>query len=174
MVVARLPEPFVLRTPRLQLRHFQDADADFIVRLLNDSSFLRFIGDRGVRNIVDARAYLAEGPIESYRRFGFGLLRVSLKAGAEPLGMCGLTRKAWLDDPDIGYAFLPEATSKGYAFEAASAVLEHARGELSIRRIVAVVTRGNAASIRVLEKLGLQFERMILDPAGVELKLFAG
>jgi [ribosomal protein S5]-alanine N-acetyltransferase len=161
-------------TARLELCPLDLADADFIIELLNEHDFLRFIGDKGVRDHAGAREYLTNGPLDSYARHGFGLMRVTVKGSSQPVGVCGLTRKPWLDDPDIAYAFLPEARGKGYAFEAASAVVAHARRDGGIRRIVAVVTPDNAASIRVVEKLGLQFERIVVDPSGVELKLFAG
>ncbi len=154
----------VLETERLTLREQTLEDAEFILGLLNQPSFLRHVGDKGVRTLEDARGYLENGPIDSYRRLG---LRV-------PMGICGLIKRETLDDVDVGFAFVPEFWSQGYAFESASAVLAHARDALGLERIVAVVSPDNQASIRLLEKLGLRFERMVrLSEDEPEIKLFS-
>lgn len=145
----------ILETDRLEIRHFKLDDAPFIVALLNDPSFLRFIGDRGVRTREDARAYLQNGPIASYRLHGYGLFRTSLKAERTPIGMCGLLKRDYLDAPDIGFAFLPPYRAQGYAFEAAAAVIAHGRQQLGLTRIAAIVSPDNERSIRLLDKLGL-------------------
>jgi RimJ/RimL family protein N-acetyltransferase len=163
----------VLRTERLTLRELDEADADFIVRLLNEPSFLRFIGDRGVRTPSDARRYLLEGPVASYRRRGFGLYLVELGETHTPLGMCGLIKRDALDDVDIGFAFLPEFWGRGYALESARAVLAHAKEVVKLARVVAIVSPDNERSIAVLGKLGLRFERAITwAEDGSELKLY--
>ncbi len=95
----------VCETPRLLIRRLDATDAPFILRLLNEPSFLENIGDRGVRSLDDARAYLAKGPLASYEQHGFGLFHVSLKAGGDAIGMCGLLKRDWLDAPDVGFAF---------------------------------------------------------------------
>jgi RimJ/RimL family protein N-acetyltransferase len=153
-----------LETERLALRQLEDADAPFILRLLNEPGFLKHIGDRGVRTQADARAYIARSAQESYRQFGFGLLAVQRKREGTPIGMCGVMQKPWLDAPDLAYAFLAEAEGRGYATEAARAVLAHARADLRMERIVAVVTAENAGSIRVLEKLGFTARGSVTDP----------
>lgn len=164
----------VLETERLILRHFDERDAPFILRLLNEPSFLRYIGDRQVRTLEDARAYIARVPLDSYRRFGFGLYLVVAKEDGAPIGMCGLMQKPWLDDPDIAYAFVPEAGARGYASEAAAAVLDYGRTTLTMKRVVAVVQPDNAPSIRLLEKLGFTFETIVADPYnGAELMRYA-
>jgi RimJ/RimL family protein N-acetyltransferase len=163
----------VLETKRLALRYFRNDDADFIVRLLNESSFIEFIGDKGVRTIEQANQYLLNGPMDSYDRYGYGLNMVELKETGEPIGMCGLVRRDNLDDADLGYAFLEKYWSKGYARESAEAVLDHARNTLGLDRIVAIVTAENYSSIRILEKVGLRFERMIrMSDDDEELKFF--
>jgi ribosomal-protein-alanine N-acetyltransferase len=162
----------VLETERLVLRHLTLNDAPFILELLNDPSFLRYIGDRGVRNVQDARQYLIKGPIASYQKSGFGLYLVFLLESGDPIGICGLLKRDTLDDVDVGFAFLPPHWGKGYARESASAVLAHARATLGLKRIVAITSPDNAASIKVLEKLGLKFERMVRlgdDPREVRL-----
>lgn len=162
----------VLETTRLVLRWLEVEDAEFILALLNEPSFLRFVGDKGVRSIADARDYILHGPIASYERFGFGLFRTELKTGV-PIGICGLLKRDSLEDVDVGFALLPEYWGQGYAFEAASAVLTYARDVFALQRIVAITDPDNFASIKVLEKLGLRFERMVkLSEGTPEIKLF--
>jgi RimJ/RimL family protein N-acetyltransferase len=134
-------------------------DAAFILELLNDPSFLQNIGDKRVRTLDDARAYITNGPMASYERHGFGLCLVVLRESAEPIGMCGLLKRDALPDPDLGFAFLPRFWSKGFAFESASAVLAYARDVFVLERIAAIASPANAASIALLEKLGFVFER---------------
>lgn len=162
-----------LNTQRLLLREFTLSDAEFILSLLNDSAFLHFIGDKGVRNLEDARNYLTDGPIASYQRLGFGLYRVELKDTRTPIGMCGLLKREALDHVDLGFAFMPDYRRQGYGFESASAVLSHARNDLKLDQILAITDPDNEASIRLLEKLGFQLERMIkLSEGASEVKLF--
>lgn len=164
----------ILQTERLVLREFTLDDVAFVVRLLNQPSFLRYIGDRGVRTLEDAQVYIEQGPLKSYVEHGFGLYVVALESDAQPVGMCGIMRKPWLDAPDIAYAFLPEHEGNGYASEAAGAILDHARRALGLDVIVGVVTPENAGSIRVLQKLGFTHESRIVDPRNEhELEFFA-
>ena len=164
----------ILETERLILRRLSVDDAEFILRLLNEPSFLQFIGNKGVRNISDAQDYILKGPLKSYERFGFGLYVVELKKGQVSIGICGLIKRDSLKDVDIGFAFLPEFWKKGYAFESASAVMVYGRDVVGLDRIVAIANPDNHVSIGVLEKLGLRFERMIkLAPDEPEIKLFA-
>jgi [ribosomal protein S5]-alanine N-acetyltransferase len=151
----------VLSTERLTLRRLTTGDAEFIFELLNDPDFLRFIGDKGVRSLDDARGYILSGPVASYEQHGFGLWLVALRGSNTPVGMCGLLKRDALDDVDIGFAFLPPFRSSGYAFESASAVMEYARHTLGLRRIVAITDPDNAGSLRVLKKIGMTFDRMI-------------
>lgn len=163
----------MIESPRLLIRRFTPDDAPFVLRLVNDPDFLLHIGDRKVRNLDDARAYIANGPQASYEKNGFGLSVVELAESGEAIGMCGLIRRDCLDDVDIGYAFLPEFRARGYAREAAAATLAHAR-ELGLSRIVAVVSPGNERSIALLEKLGFCYERMVRMPGDDEdIRLYA-
>lgn len=163
----------ILETDRLVLRQFTREDAPFILGLVNHPSFIRNIGDRGVRSLADAERYIDTAAISSYERDRFGLWLVSLKETEESIGMCGLIRRASLEDVDIGYAFLPEYWGKGYAVEAARAVREYARDAVGLKRLVAITDPANDRSIRVLEKIGMKFERMIrLSADDIELKLF--
>lgn len=164
----------VLETERLVLRHLEPDDADFIVALLNDPAFLRFIGDRSVRTPDDARGYIQNGPVESYARNGFGLYLVERREDGAPLGMCGLLKREVLSDVDIGFAFMPAFRGGGYAREAAAATLEHARDVLGLPRIVAIVSPDNEASIGLLGRLGFTFERWVRMSADEEeIRLFS-
>ncbi len=163
----------VLQTDRLLLRYFSVDDVEFVVRLLNEPSFIEHIGDKGVRTLEEANEYLFEGPLGSYERFGYGLNLVELKETGAPIGMCGLVRRDSLDDADIGYAFLEQYRGNGYAMESVEAVLAHSRETLGLGRIVAIVTPGNSSSISLLEKVGLKFERTIrMSDDDVDLKFF--
>jgi len=163
----------LIETERLTLRKLSVEDAPFILRLVNEPSFLQFIGDKGVRNLEDARQYILNGPVASYAQNGFGLFLVQLKANQVPLGMCGLLKRETLEDVDIGFAFLPEFWNKGYAFEAAAVVLSYAKDVLKLPRIVAITNKDNDASGKLLEKLRFHFDRLIkLSDDKAELKLF--
>ena len=162
-----------LETGRLTLRPFDLGDAGFVLGLLNEPSFLLHIGDKGVRTEDDARRYIAEGPLASYARSGHGLYVVVRREGGAPIGICGLLKREWLEDVDLGFALLPPYWGHGYAFEAASAVLAQGRA-LGLRRIVAITSLQNEASIRLLDRLGFRFERIgRFTEGGEELRLFA-
>ena len=166
-------ESHVAETERLRLRRFVQDDAPFILRLLNEPGFLRFIGDRGVRTVADAASYLEREARESYRVNGFGLFLVERKADASPIGTCGLLRRPWLEAPDLAYAFLGDAEGAGYASEAAQAVLHLAWSTFALERLVAIVLPDHAASIRILEKLQFQRTGSTTDPrSGEDLALF--
>jgi RimJ/RimL family protein N-acetyltransferase len=164
----------VLETERLRLRHLSpDTDAEFILRLRNEPSFLHYIGDKGVRTADDARQYIVNGPMKSYQENGFGLYKVELKETREPIGISGILKRDTLPDPDVGFAFLPEFWNQGYAYESAAAVMQYAREVLRVERILAIVTPDNAASAKLLAKIGLRFDRLIKSPEDApHLKLF--
>jgi RimJ/RimL family protein N-acetyltransferase len=161
-------------TDRLRLRTLTPDDAEFMLGLLNESSFIQNIGDRGVRTIDDARSYILNGPVASYEKHGFGLWLVEVKESGAPIGICGLLKRDALDETELGYALMPEYWSKGYALESASAVMAYAREELGLKRVAAITDAGNESSIRLLEKIGFKYEGMIrLSDDAPELKLFA-
>ncbi len=164
----------VLETDRLILRHITKDDAGFIIKLMNEPSFIQNIGDKKVSTKEDACRYILDGPVDSYERFGFGLYLVELKNAGTAIGICGLIKRENLTDTDIGFAFLPEFRSKGYAYESASAVLRYAKEACGLNRILGITSPDNTASIAVLEKLGLKFESMIrLNANSPEIKLYA-
>jgi len=159
-----VPEEII--TARLRVRPFTMGDAAFMVALLNSPGWLRFIGDRGVRTEAEARSYLERGPLASYARHGFGLGCVERRSDGVPVGMCGLLRRDTRPDVEIGFAFLPEHCGQGYAVESARAVIEGGRVRHGLLRVAAIVQSDNTASIRVLEKLGLGYERPVDLPNG--------
>jgi RimJ/RimL family protein N-acetyltransferase len=164
----------ILATARLSLREMEERDAEFLVQLLNEPSFIANIGDRGVRTHADALAYMVKGPLASYARNGYGLFIVERLEDGVPIGMCGLVRRDGLEDTDIGFALRPEFWSQGFAIEAATGVRDWALGKVGLTRLVAIVMPGNLPSIKVLERLAFRFEGLIrLTEDGDELKLYA-
>jgi RimJ/RimL family protein N-acetyltransferase len=163
----------IIETERLILRHLSADDAEFVLALLNEPSFIRYIGDKGVRNLEDARRYINDGPVKSYEVNGFGLNLVQLKTGNTPIGICGVLKRDTLPDPDIGFAFLPSYWNQGYALESAAAVMAHARETLGLGRILAITSPDNEASEKLLGKIGLRFRRLVkLTEDAAEVKLF--
>ena len=164
----------ILETKKLILQKVSPDDAGIILKLLNEPSFIQNIGDRGVRTLDDARDYISDRLIASYENFGFGMYLVIVKDTGAPAGMCGLVRRNGLEDIDIGYAFFPQHWSKGYATEAALAVKEYAKDTIGLKRLVAITAPDNIGSTHVLEKIGLEFEKMVkLSEDDIELRLYA-
>jgi RimJ/RimL family protein N-acetyltransferase len=164
----------VIETDRLILRHLSTDDAAFMLALVNDPSWVQFIGDIGIRTLEDACTYIVRGPMAMYARVGFGLYGTALKEEGTLIGICGLIKRDALEDVDIGFAFLPQFWSQGYAHEAASAVLAYGKQVLGLQRIVAITSPDNQRSAKLLEKLGLHFERLITLPNDTQaLRLFA-
>lgn len=164
----------ILETERLTLQHLSHEDAEFILELLNDPSFIQNIGDRKIRSLDGARVYIDKVPAASYAQHGFGLYLVKLKETGDSIGICGLIKRDTLEYVDIGYAYLPRFWSKGYAVESAMAVRDYARDVIGLKHLVAIVDPRNSGSIRVLEKIGMTFEKMVkLSEDDIELKLFS-
>jgi RimJ/RimL family protein N-acetyltransferase len=164
----------VTATERLLIRQMREIDAAFLVELVNDPAWIRYIGDNGVRTVADAERYIRNGPVTMYAERGFGLYLVELKGSSEPIGICGLIKREGLPDVDLGFAFLPRHRRRGYAREAALAVLAYARSVLGLSRIVAIVSQDNAPSCRLLESLGFHREgRVRLKADDAELALYA-
>ena len=163
----------ILDTERLTIRQFTLEDDAFILELLNEPGFIQNIADRNVRSLEDARRYLEQGPLASYAANGFGLFRVGLKQSDTSIGMCGLIRRTVLPDVDVGYAILQRYSGRGYASEAAAAMLDYGYRVLKLPRIIAITAPDNSGSIRVLEKIGLHYDRIInLPDLGGESRLF--
>jgi len=163
----------ILETDRLVLRKLAIDDAAFILRLVNEPSFIHNIGDRKVRTIDDARSYILNNPRSSYARFGFGLYLVEEKATAAAVGICGLLKRDALEHPDLGYALLPEFWGRGYALESALAVMAYGRNSLGLERIFAITSQDNERSVRVLERIGFSFTKMMrMNGEALDVKLF--
>ena len=164
---------YVLETERLILREFTLADANFIIELVNTPGWLRFIGDRNIKIEEQAKEYLRNGPLKSYEMNGYGLSLVGLKPDGTPIGMCGIIKRDTLENPDIGFAFLPEFEGKGLAFEIAYATLTYANEVLKIPVIFAITIPGNSRSIKLLEKMGFKYSNNFTSPTdNIELSLY--
>ena len=164
----------LLETNRLELHKISEDDAPFYLKLFNSESWLRFIGDRKVRSVEDAKAYIRKNYLPSYELHGYGSYTVRLKSSGKTVGACGLYKREGLDDPDIGFAFLHEYTGRGYGYESAKAVMNYARNTLGIGTILGFTVHYNTASIKLLEKLGLRETGTFrFDDDSEELLLFS-
>ena len=184
----------ILETERLILREIDESDDAFMLDLLNQPSFIKYIGDRNVRDLEQSREFIESRYRKSYRENGFGLWAVELKTEQsaissrqsgeiqnpkskiqnQVIGICGFVKRDSLPDADIGFAFLPQYEKKGYAFESAAAALKYGREKLGLNRVLAITTQNNESSGRLLEKLGFKYDGLITQPHDVEkLKLFS-
>lgn len=164
----------ILETERAILREVNETDAAFVLDLLNQPSFIKYIGDRNVRDVTQARDYIESRFAESYKKFGFGMWAVELKETNQPIGICGFVKRDSLPDADIGFAFLPQFEGKGYAFESANGAMEYGRNVLQIERLLAITSKDNESSAKLLAKLRFKFERLIvLSGSDEELNLFS-
>lgn len=162
----------VIDTERLRLRWIKREDAPFILELLNDPSWLEYLGDRQIRTIDQTEEYISS-IVEMYEKHGFGLYLVELKRDGTPIGICGLIKRISLEYVDIGFAFISKFQRNGYGYEAASATLKYGHEHLGLKRIVAITSEKNYKSAQLLEKIGMKFEQMVLLPhEKEELKLF--
>ena len=178
----------IAKSTRLTLRHLSELDSEFILAIYNTEGFLRFIGDRNIRSLSDARDFLKDGPLKMYKEHGISLYRVEINNSetndsGTGVGLCGLIKRETLDDIDLGYAFLPEHCGRGYALEAAELSLDFAKTTLKIERVVAITRVDNLPSISLLKKLGMQCEGVyesgteekedvVIDIYGIDLRHF--
>ena len=151
----------ILDTARLSLRTVAPEDAPFYLELVNTPDFITFIGDRGIRTLDAARGAIASGPVAMQRARGHSIYLVETRADGAPVGMAGLIKRDILDDVDLGYAYLPRYFRQGYAFEAAAALVPHARDAIGLQRLVAITSQHNERSNALLRKLGMRFEKII-------------
>lgn len=164
----------MISTERLELTELQEQDAEFIFALLNDPGWIRYIGDRGIKNLEDATNYIITGPQASYKQFGFGLYKVTRQTDQVPIGLCGLLKRPHLNHPDIGFAFLGSFGGQGYALEASEAIMQEAKLKHQCEAVLAVTLPENEKSIKLLKKLGMRLvgeTRMSED--GEALHLFS-
>lgn len=174
----------ILETTRLALREVETSDAAFMLDLLNQPSWIKYIGDRGVRTLEESAEFIETRYRKGYKENGFGLWVVELKSNSDtltdarvsasvPIGICGLVKRDTLPDPDIGFAFLPDYWGKGYAVEAADATIKYATENLGLNNLLAITTLDNESSIKLLEKTGFVFEKIMVSETGEELRLFS-
>ncbi len=153
-----------METERLYLAPVTVDDSELMLAVWNDPAFIRNVADRGIRTVAQARAAIESGAQKLFEDYGYGPYSIALKSDGSLIGICGLFKRDNLDHPDIGFCVLPDYCGKGYAGEAAAAVVKHAQHELGIRELAAIVSPSNAPSIGLIRKLGLRFERMITMP----------
>ena len=164
----------ILETERLLLRPLTLDDSDFILELLNTEGWIKYIGDRNIKTNEQARNYLENGPLKSYQTNGFGLSLVQLKTSNKSIGMCGLIKRDYLDHVDIGFAFLPDYTGMGYAYEVAKRTIQYAMNELQKENILAITLPENSSSIKLLEKIGFKYDKnFITEDTREELSLYS-
>ncbi len=175
----------ILETERLILREIVQTDDEFMLDLLNQPLFIKYIGDRNVRNLEQSREFIENRYRKSYTANGFGLYAVELKTEDFELpnskfqipnpviGICGFVKRDTLPDADIGFAFLPQFEKKGFAFESAFAVMKFGREVLHLQRVLAITSQDNENSVKLLEKLDFKFAGLIkLAHDAEELKMF--
>jgi RimJ/RimL family protein N-acetyltransferase len=156
----------LIETERLVLRELTESDAEFYFAILTDPDFKRFIADRGIRDANDALVNLRDRVLASYDAHGFGMWLVSRRVDGRPVGMAGLVKREFLNDVDLGYAFLPEGRGSGFATESAAAVMGYALERFGLQRLAAIVAPDNLASIRVLDRLGFRHTGQVRFPDG--------
>jgi RimJ/RimL family protein N-acetyltransferase len=155
---------WLIETERLRLRPVTIDDAELMLAIWNDPAFIRNVSDRGIRTVEQAREAIEAGAQKLFEDYGYGPYCMSLKSDGAMIGICGLFKRDNLEDPDIGFGVLPDYCGKGYAGEAAAAVVNFARNELGIAVLTAIVSPTNAPSIGLIKKLGLTFDQMITMP----------
>lgn len=173
---AIIPAMVITTTERIRLRELEHADDAFIMKLVNDPMWLRFVGDRKVHSLPDARGYI-DKVAQGYAKHGFGLWAVEELVGGrvsdEPAGICGFFKRDTHELPDVGFAFLPPHRGKGLASEALAATLELARTRFGLARLCAITDLDNVASQRVLLRAGFGFMRtQRADEGGVLLNVY--
>lgn len=161
----------ILRTERLVLRELNSSDAQFINALLNTPKFIKYVGDRNVRDDAAALDFIVNKYTPSYTANGYGLWAVETCKGT-PIGMCGFVKRDYFDEPDLGFAFLPEHERKGYGYESALGSLKFGREELGFTKVLAITSLNNNASVSLLKKLGF-VDDGIIEPESEKLRLFS-
>ncbi|MBC08178.1 GNAT family N-acetyltransferase [Thalassospira sp.] len=149
----------IVQTERTILREANHDDAPFILQLLNEPGWLRFIGDRDVHDLAAARNYIDQRFRENYQKLGFGMCVAIEKYSQSPIGLIGFVKRDTLDAPDIGYSVSEVHQGKGYAFEVGSALIKHGWNAYGFEKIYGYCLPDNVASVRMLEKLGLTYLR---------------
>lgn len=161
-----------ITTNRLLIRELDLNDAEFIFELLNQTSWKKYIGNKNIQTIEDAKQYLMDNPIKMYETYGFGLWCVTKIYSKQPLGIAGIIKRDSLPLIDIGFAFLDRFSGHGYAYESCEAILNYTKSQLHSEQILAIVKPENNKSIKLLEKLGFTFKEQVhINPADNPLNL---
>ncbi|WP_017381466.1 GNAT family N-acetyltransferase [Paenisporosarcina sp. TG-14] len=164
----------ILETERLILRQIFTDDAEFMLSLLNEPDWIKYIGDRGIQTVEAAKQYIQDGPMTMYEEYGIGLYLVELKESETPIGICGLIQRDFLKDVDLGFAISLKYWGCGYACEAANAILTYGTEVLGFRRIVGFTSLDNEKSANLLLKLGMNEEgKMKFVSMTEDVRLFA-
>ncbi len=151
-----MAESKTFKTERLILKPTDEEDASFILELLNTPKWLKYIGDRNVKTLESAKAYITNKMLPQLKKLGYSNYTVIRKSDKTKMGTCGLYDREGLDGIDIGFAFLPKYENKGYAFESANKLKNVAFNEFGIKEINAITTKNNVSSQKLLEKLGMR------------------
>lgn len=165
----------IAETNRLIISKITLDDAAFFLELVNTPNFIKYIGDRNLKTVEDAKTYLKNGTLKSYEDFGFGFYKLLLKEeNNKAIGTCGLVKREQLDNVDIGFAMLPKYEGKGFGYESCIAVLKLAKEQFKLNKVLAITLPTNNNSIKLLEKIGLSYEKRVKPfEDDEELLLFA-
>jgi len=151
----------ILQTERLLLREYTEADAPKFFELNSDPEVMRYVPDEPLKSVDQARQILISHPLVDYRQRGYGRWACILKCSGEHIGFCGPKYLKEIDDVDLGFRFVPSQWGKGLATEAALASIQYSFNELGLDHIIGLAEPENRGSIRVLEKIGMQFTEMV-------------
>jgi len=162
-------------TNRLIISKVTLKDAPFFIELMNTPSWLKYIGDRNIKSVEDAKNHLKNGILKAYKECGYGFYKVTQKSEPEKaIGIVGLVKRKELEHTDIGFGFLPNYEGKGYGYESSVAIMNMAKNKFKLNKVLAITNPDNKSSIHLLEKLGLSFQKRIKPFAdNEELLLFA-
>ncbi|MBL4678460.1 MAG: GNAT family N-acetyltransferase [Mucilaginibacter sp.] len=158
----------MIATTNLTLRRLTINDAQFIFELLNTPTWKQFIGDRNINTLDDAENYILMMQKNFYDKYNLGLLSVSLKATDESIGLCGLLKRDYLDNPDIGFAFMPGYEGRGFGYESCEAIIK----DYPFDKLYATTTNENIRSQKLIERCGLTYKKDIETPEGSILRLY--
>lgn len=154
----------IIETERLLLKPMSTDDSQLIFELYNSPNFIRFIGDRNIKTVDDAENYIKNKFLPQIEKLGYGNYLISRKEDGKKIGSVGIFERDGLDVHDIGFSFLPEFEGKGYGYESASKLMEVGFKEFGLKKISAITTKENISSQKLIEKLGLKFQKMVSLP----------
>ena len=144
-----------ISTDRLHLHLLATGDYEFIIQLVNSKGWIKFIGDRNIHSKEESVAYINK--IVDSTNIYYWVVRI--KEGNIPIGVIWFLKRDYLENFDIGFAFLPEFAGRGYAYEAAKEILSIVSTYPAYHTVLATTIPHNLRSIKLLIKLGLYFEK---------------